>query len=120
MESNIVAAVVAGLTAAGANAALLPMVFKGKLRHDREYLKLENDSKDRLAELKSTYEESRKEHEDTIDKLEAAKDRLEQELREQYKLNVEQDREMRETINWLRDMAGIAARDQRRQPRHNE
>lgn len=113
MVNEFLPSIVAGLVAAGVNVALLPMIFKGKLRHEREYQKLESSMKERVDDLKATHSDAKEEWEEAIERLETSKNKLQDELKEQYRLNAEQDREMRQTISWLKDLSGIAAKDRR-------
>lgn len=111
---TIVPSVVAGVSAAGMSAALLPMLFKGKLRHEREYKALEESSAKELRRVEEAAVRAIADRDALIDGLEDSLDKVNAELREQYRAVAVITTETNQTVKWLRDLPGIAARDQRR------
>lgn len=115
------AAVAGGLT----SLSMLPMLFKGKLRFDREYLELRAYYDKRIADNTTAYEErirvKNERHIEVTDlknqeirRLQDGFDDVQRELRDQHSINTELTKQVFSAITFLQSLAGLAQKDQRR------
>ena len=124
MDADLVktfaAAVAGGLT----SLAMLPMLFKGKLRFEREFTQMKERFDDRIKDLTAGYEErirvENARHVEVVRLFEQEKERLQdgwedtqRDLREQYNLTAEVTKQLFGAINFLQSLAGLASKDRR-------
>jgi hypothetical protein len=100
------AAVAGGLT----SLAMLPMLFKGKLRFDRE-LTVQATHYEREIALR---DKMIGERDDENDRMLADNAGLRAELKEQSRAMAEQTREVLNAVKMLQSLAGLAAQERRR------
>lgn len=125
--SSLVPSIVAGIASGLTTLAILPMLFKGKLRHEREILEKEKTHKAALdALIHETNERIRLKNERHIevvqikdDEIERLQDTLETSQRESKDkdgLIIELTKQVLNAINVLNSIGGLAAKE-RRSPR---
>lgn len=103
-------AIAAGIGAMMSSAALLPWIFKGKLRHEREIIDLERSHGKEIA----LHDRMIAERDETIDRLEESLAKSETEVRKLYQTNAEQNKEVIDTVKFLQSLAGLAQSERRR------
>lgn len=79
----------------------------------REYVALETSKNQEIATLKSSYESRLEERDNENDRLRDANRNLEVELREQYRANIEQTKEVLAAVRMLDKLAGLASKERR-------
>lgn len=98
-DPNIWGSIAAGIVAAITTSGITTMVFKG----DRIVLRRELDrEQERTAEANAR-----------AVRVEAANDRLQGELKEQYRANTELVREVLDKVDYLQSLTGLALKDRR-------
>lgn len=99
MDPSAWASIAAGIVAAITTTGIATMVFKG----DRIVLRRELDGeKERTVEAKAE-----------AARMELANERLQGELKEQYRANTELVREVLDKVDYLQSLTGLALKDRR-------
>lgn len=114
IDGDLAKTIVGGIVGGGISISTIPLLFKGELLFKREIERQDKAHDKEIAALKTGYEGQVSEQSETIEKLEAANARLEQELREQYRSAIEQSREIMSAVKFLQSLGGLAAQDRRR------
>ena len=114
MDGDLIKSLAIGIAAGLSSAALLPMLFRGKLRFERELV-------DKIADQKTGHEKELaqfqlriEERDELIDRQEGTIGKLQSEVQELHRTSAAQNREVIDTIKFLQGLAGLAQQDRRR------
>lgn len=124
MDNDLIKSIAIGIAAGLSSAALLPMLFKGKLRFEREYVDQRTYYDKRLAEQSESYEDrirvKNERHLEVVQlkdreiaRLQDGLDDTQKELREQYVVVADLTKQVLSTIHFLQSLAGLAASERR-------
>lgn len=113
MSPEVVTGIVSGLTAGGITVSTIPLIFRGGLRFERELISERAAAAANLAAVEAGYKAQIAALSESGEKLERTLERVEAELREQYRINADQSKELFSAVRALQNLAGLAARDRR-------
>lgn len=124
MDTGLIQSIAVGIASGLCSAALLPMLFKGRLRFDREYVAQAVYYEKRIAEHAADCEEkmitAKERHveivtlkDKEIGNLQDGLDDTEKELRSQYVVVADLTKQVIATINFLQSLTGLAATERR-------
>lgn len=113
MSPELITGLVSGFTAGGISISTIPLLFNGRIRFEREIIEAKAAAQERALAVEvankaaiAVLAESGERQDRTIEKLES-------ELREQYRINAEQAKELFTAVRYLQTLAGIARSDRR-------
>lgn len=112
-DGDFIKAVVVGISAGVTSLSAVPLLFRGKIRFERELDEIVQNNRSRLDDLERNYAARLLLAEEQSERQERTIERLETELREQYRANAEQSREVLKAVSWLQSLAGLATRERR-------
>lgn len=102
MDSELAKTFVAGIAGGVSSYTILPMLFKGKLRLEREIV--DHDAHHTIVQADKDKE---------IARLQDALAEANRELREHYSTRAEETRQLFAAINFLQSLAGLAQTERR-------
>jgi hypothetical protein len=109
MDSDLLKAVVAGISSALTTLAVVPLLVKGKIRHERELV-----AEQEAAQIKDAIRlEQIAERDAENDRLLAANAKLDTDYREQMKAMLAQQLEVTNAIKVIEGMSRLAAQERR-------
>lgn len=115
IDSEFIKSVVGGAIGGGISISTIPLLFKGDLLFKRELVAQDKAAADVRKVAEDGFKDRIAEQAESIEKLEAANARLENELREQFRTASEQTREILRAVQFLQSLAGLATSERRKQ-----
>jgi hypothetical protein len=109
VDSDLLKAVVAGISSAITTLAVVPLLVKGKIRHERELVAAQGEA----ARLDKIRLEQIAERDEQIERMLAAAQRYETESREQIRVSIESNRELLNAVKVVENMSKLAANERR-------
>lgn len=109
MDADLAKTFVAGIAGGISSYTILPMLFKGKLRLEREVVDHDKHSTDTISDKDKE-----------IARLQDALAEANRELREHYSTRAEETRQLFAAITFLQSLAGLAQTERRGARRPNE
>ena len=124
MDGDLIKSIAIGMAAGLSSAALLPMLFKGKLRFEREYNELRTSYDKRILEMITAHDErirvKNERHievvklkDEEIERLQDGLQETQRELRDQIGANAEVVKQVFSAVEFLKSLGGLAAKDRR-------
>jgi low affinity Fe/Cu permease len=113
MDGEVVKTFAAAVAGGITSLAMLPMLFKGKLRFDREFTALQTQYEERIRVKNERHIEVVGLKNEEIARLQDGWAETQRELRETHALVAEQTKQVFAAIAFLQSLAGLAQKDRR-------